>query len=66
MKNTMTKLQEVLFDICDLIDSGEADNIRIKCLPEFDTMYEFLREQKIKLQGIEFDLLAIQSVITEE
>ena len=66
MKNTMTKLQEVLFDICDLIDSGEVNNIRIKCLPEFDTMYEFLREQKIKIQGIEFDLLAVEHVINQE
>ena len=66
MKNTITKVQEVYFDICDLIDSGEADNIRIKCLPEFDTLYEFLLEQKIKLQNIEVELLSVQTVITQD
>jgi hypothetical protein len=48
-----TKLQEVLFDICDLINSGEIDDIALTTFQEFETLKEFLEEQKGKLEDIE-------------
>ena len=51
--STLTKVQEVFFDLCDLIDSGEIDDIKIDCLPEFETLREFLVEQKNKMGQIE-------------
>ena len=50
---TLTAVQEVFFDICDLLNSGEIDDIQITCLPEFDTLREFLEEQRRKLAYIE-------------
>lgn len=50
---TLTAVQEVFFDICDLLNSGEIDDIQITCLPEFDTLHEFLEEQRHKLAYIE-------------
>lgn len=44
-KQALTKLQEVFFDLSDLLDSRELRGMRIKCLEEFDTMEDFLKEQ---------------------
>ncbi len=44
-----TTLQEVYFDLCDLIDSGEADGIALTDFAEFSTLSEFLIEQRDKI-----------------
>lgn len=44
-----TTLQEIYFDLCDLIDSGEVDNIVISEPAEFETLREFLVEQRDKI-----------------
>lgn len=49
----LTLLQEVFFDICDLLDSREVDRIKLKSFDEFETLGEFLQEQKQKLAQIE-------------
>jgi hypothetical protein len=49
----LTLLQEVYFDICDLINSREIDDICINGFEEFKTVLEFLEEQKLKLSLIE-------------
>jgi hypothetical protein len=53
---TITKLQEIYFDICDLIDSGQIDDFRLRNFQEFWTLREFLVEQKEKLERIEAEL----------
>ena len=52
----LTTVQEVYFDLCDLIDSGQVDDIQISGFDEFDTLLEFLEEQKMKLASIEDSL----------
>jgi len=44
-----TTLQEIYFDLCDLIDSGQAHDIALTDFAEFSTMLEFLEEQRDKL-----------------
>ena len=56
MSNAVTKIQEVLFDICDLINSGEVDDIALTTFQEFETLTEFLKEQKEKLESIESEI----------
>ena len=56
MSNVVTKIQEVLFDICDLINSGEIDDIALTTFQEFETLKEFLEEQKEKLGSIESEI----------
>jgi hypothetical protein len=56
MSNAVTKIQEVLFDICDLINSGEVDDIALTTFQEFETLNEFLKEQKEKLESIESEI----------
>jgi len=53
MSATITKLQEVYFDLCDLLNSRQIDNINLIGFHEFDTLREFLEEQKNKLAEIE-------------
>lgn len=53
MSNTLTKVQEVLFDLYDLINGGEIDDIALSTFSEFETLREFLEEQKDKLVEIE-------------
>ena len=50
--NTLTLIQEVYFDLCDLLDNNELDD-RIQGLQEFDTLRDFMYEQKAKLSRIE-------------
>jgi hypothetical protein len=52
-KQQLTLLQEVYFDICDLIESKQIDDISIAGFEEFETVLEFLQEQKEKLSQIE-------------
>jgi hypothetical protein len=44
-----TTLQEIYFDLCDLIDSGQADGIALDQFAEFKTLSEFLIEQRDKI-----------------
>lgn len=53
--NTLTLVQEVYFDLCDILDNNELD-IEMEGLEEFDTIREFLSEQKRKLAQIERNL----------
>mgnify|MGYP000226309869 CR=1 FL=1 len=46
-------LQEIYFDICDMLDSGQVDDVQITEPEEFSTLREFLEEQKAKLEQIE-------------
>lgn len=52
-ENQITLLQEIYFDLCDLIDSGQIDDIALSGFSEFDTLLEFMTEQKEKLSVIE-------------
>jgi hypothetical protein len=56
MSNALTKLQEVYFDICDLLNTAEVNHIKLKGFQEFETMKEFLEEQKRKLEEVETEL----------
>jgi len=48
-----TLVQEVYFDICDLLNGNQIDDIVIDGFQEFETLREFLEEQKRKLEKIE-------------
>jgi len=49
----LTRVQEVYFDLCDLINSGDIDDINLLSFDEFNTLREFLEEQRGKLAEIE-------------
>lgn len=51
--NTLIQVQDVLFDICDLIDSGQVNDFKLYGYPDFETLREFLEYQKTKMQSIE-------------
>ena len=53
---TITTLQEVFFDICDLLNSGQIDDVVISGFQEFETLREFLEEQKQKIESVEQSL----------
>lgn len=55
--NSKTLVQEIYFDICDLINSGQIDDFALKGFQEFETLLEFLEEQKAKLERIEITLV---------
>jgi hypothetical protein len=46
-------LQEIYFDICDAIEKGNLKDIPIDGFQEFDTVLNFLKEQKMKLELLE-------------
>jgi hypothetical protein len=48
----LTLVQEVYFDLCDILDNNELDDT-IEGLQEFDTVRDFMYEQKAKLARIE-------------
>ena len=54
--STLTQVQEVLFDLCDLINSGQVDDFKLSGFLEFDTLREFLEGQRLKLESIEAGL----------
>ena len=56
MSATITKVQEVYFDLCDLLNSRQIDNITLSGFQEFDTLREFLEEQKNKLVEIDAEI----------
>lgn len=45
----LTTLQEIYFDLCDLIDSGQVDDIAISEPTGYETLRECLIEQRDKL-----------------
>lgn len=50
----LTSVQEVLFDLTDLLESNpHLMTVKIEGFNEFDTLGEFLQEQKAKVQYIE-------------
>ena len=53
---TKTLVQEVYFDMCDLLNSGQIDDFTISGFQEFNTLREFILEQKQKLEQIETSL----------
>ena len=52
-QKTLETLQEVFFDLTDLIDSGQVYGIDIDGFQEFKTLVEFLQEQKEKIALLE-------------
>ena len=51
MNMNIVPLQEIYFDLCDLINSGLVDDINISGqFEEFETLKEFLVEQRDKLE----------------
>lgn len=50
---TLTLVQEVYFDICDLLNGGQISDFTLAGFQEFETLEEFLKEQKTKLEQIE-------------
>lgn len=48
----LTLVQEIYFDLCDVLDNNEL-NDRIEGLQEFDTLRDFITEQKQKIARIE-------------
>lgn len=54
--NTLTTVQEVYFDLCDILENNDYSNIKVDGLYEFDDLREFLIEQKNKLAELELRL----------
>ena len=54
--NTLTTVQEVYFDLCDILANNDYSDIKIEGLYEFDDLREFLIEQKNKLAELELRL----------
>ena len=60
--STKTLVQEIYFDVCDLLDSGQINDFTISGFQEFDTLREFMLEQKQKLAQIEASLQESEAV----
>lgn len=56
MNNTLTQIQEVYFDLCDILDNNDYSEVKIEGLFDFETLQEFLEAQKAKLAEIELRL----------
>lgn len=56
MNNTLTAVQEVYFDLCDILENNDYSDVKIEGLYEFEDLREFLIEQKNKLAEIELRL----------
>lgn len=52
MTNLLTTVQEVFFDLCDLLENNDLDET-IEGFEEFGTLREFIIEQREKLAQIE-------------
>ena len=50
--NTLTLIQEVYFDLCDLLDNNELAE-KIEGFYEFEDLRDFIHEQKQKISQIE-------------
>ena len=53
MSNTLITIQEVYFDLCDLIENNNLTKTRIKGFYEFENLDQFIQEQKTKIAQIE-------------
>lgn len=51
--NSVTKIQEVYFDLCDLETNNNLKLIKIEGFQEFENLYEFIKEQKLKIAELE-------------
>lgn len=51
-------LQEIMFDMIDIIETNEENlkDIKIEQYSEFETLMEFLIEQRDKLQALEAEV----------
>lgn len=56
-EKAVTTLQEVLFDLCDLLEENDLSG-SIEGFSEFTTMREFIIEQRDKVASIETRLTA--------
>ena len=57
-QDQITTLQEIMFDMIDLIEANEDNlkDIKINEFSEFNTLMEFLTEQRDKLQTLEAEV----------
>jgi hypothetical protein len=53
MTKTLTKIQEVYFDLCDILDNNDFSEVKLEGCFDFETLEEFLIEQRNKLSEIE-------------
>lgn len=53
---TLTTIQEVYFDLIDLLESGEIDDVNLDSFQEFETLREFLEEQIRKVSDVEYSM----------
>jgi hypothetical protein len=51
-----TKVQEILFDLIDILEQNDFKHVKIEGFQEFDTLEDFLQEQKEKIESIESSL----------
>lgn len=52
-----TTIQEIYFDLCDLIEENEnLLSLKIEGFGEFETLGEFLEEQKAKIAWLEDEI----------
>jgi hypothetical protein len=56
MSKTLTTVQEVYFDLCDILDNNDYSSVKVEGLFDFEDLQEFLVEQKRKLAEIELSL----------
>ena len=52
-----TTLQEIYFDLCDLLEKLDCQKIKLKEFDEFKNLEEFIEEQKRRVSNIEEYLL---------
>jgi hypothetical protein len=52
----LTTVQEIYFDLCDLLENNDLNDIKIEGFSEFETLGEFLEEQKAKVGWLEDEL----------
>jgi len=48
-----TKIQEVLFDLIDILEKNDFKHVKIEGFQEFNTLEDFLKEQKEKIEAID-------------
>lgn len=56
MSKTLTQVQEVYFDLCDILDNNDFSEVKLEACFDFETLQEFLEAQKAKLAEIELRL----------
>lgn len=56
MNKTLTQVQEVYFDLCDILESNDFSEVKLEACFAFEDLQEFLEAQKAKLAEIELRL----------